>query len=94
MKRAFLGSLGSSDSSDVYAAFNGRLSTHVSGQPEVFFENISLLFKTAGERLGRRLLEVEPAPDTNAPIINGFNISAGPQADTLLVISFTINDTI
>jgi hypothetical protein len=94
MKRAFLSSSGSLDTSDVYAAFNGGLlSTHVSGETEVFFENISSLFRTAGERLGRRLLEVEP-PDTNAPIVNGFNLSAGPQADTQVVISFTIDDTI
>ena len=95
MKRAFLSSLGSSDTSDVYAAFNGGLlSTHVSGETEVFFENISSLFRTAGERMGRRLLEDELPFDTNAPIVNGFNFSAGPQADTQVVISFTINDTI
>jgi hypothetical protein len=94
MKRAFLSSFGSSDTSNLQAAFNGGLlSTHVSGQTEVFFENISSLFRTAGERLGRRLLEVEPS-DTNAPIVNGFNLSAGPQADTQVFISFTINDTI
>jgi hypothetical protein len=86
--------MGSSDTSDVYAAFNGGLlSTYVSGETEVFFESILSLFKTAGERLGRRLLEVEP-PDTNAPIVNGFNLSAGPQADTQVVISLTVNDKI
>jgi hypothetical protein len=68
------------------------MSTDVSGETEVFFENISSLLRTAGERLGRRLLEVKPVPDAKVPIINGFDLSAGLHADTQVVILFTIKD--
>jgi hypothetical protein len=49
---------------------------------------------TSGRRLRRRLLEDDPDIDYKEPIVNGFNLPAGPQADTQVVFSFTISNTI
>lgn len=85
MRRVYVNSLGSSDKSNVFPAFDGSLlSTYFSGEVEFFVENISSIRREMPNgSIGRILLE--------EPWITTTSLAAGSDIELSVLVSLELN---